>query len=82
MPTRKECRSGEVDFHDHPVYKVFMESAEYARPFQVQYSERGFEEVVVAFQAIFYTDKEPRKAMEDIESQIEKYALVGNITRH
>ena len=77
MPTRKSVAL-ENGFHDHPVYKVFMESAEYARPFQVQYSERGFEEVVVAFQAIFYTDKEPRKAMEDIESQIEKYALVGN----
>ena len=77
MPTRRSVAL-ENGFHEHPVYKVFMESAEYARPFQVQYSERGFEEVVVAFQAIFYTDKEPRKAMEDIESQIKKYALVGN----
>ena len=52
-----------------------MESAEFARPFQVQYSERGFEEVVVAFQAIFYTGKAPREAMEEIEAQIKKYRL-------
>ena len=64
-------------FYEHPTFKVFMESAEYARPFQVQYSERGFEEVVVAFQAIFYTGKEPRAAMEDIAEQIKKYKLVG-----
>ncbi len=77
MPTRKSVAEAN-GFHDHPVYGVFMESAEFARPFQVQYSERGFEEVVVAFQAIFFTDKEPRKAMEDIENQIKKYRLVGD----
>ena len=38
-----------------------MESATFARPFQVQYSERGFEEVVVAFQAIFFTGKDRLK---------------------
>ena len=75
MPTRKSVAEAN-DFHNHPVYKVFMESAEFARPFQVQYSERGFEEVVVAFQAIFFTDKSPRDAMEDIEDQIEKYQLI------
>ena len=75
MPTRKSV--AEMNgFHDHPVFSVFMESAEFARPFQVQYSERGFEEVVVAFQAIFYTGKEPRQAMNDIAEQIEKYSLV------
>ena len=76
MPTRKSVALAN-GFHEHPVYKVFMESAEFARPFQVQYSERGFEEVVVAFQAIFYTDKPPRQAMEDIKAQIQKYRLVG-----
>ena len=77
MPTRRSVaeRNG---FYQHPVYKTFMESAEFARPFQVQYSERGFEEVVVAFQAIFFTDKAPRKAMEDIKSQIQKYRLVSS----
>ena len=75
MPTRRSVAEAN-GFQEHPVFKVFMESAEFARPFQVQYSERGFEEVVVAFQAIFYTDKEPRKAMEDIKDQITKYRLV------
>jgi len=55
-----------------------MESAAFAKPFQVQYSERGFEEVVVAFQAIFFTGKSPREAMTDIEEQIKKYKLKGS----
>ena len=74
MPSRRSVAEGN-GFYEHPVYKVFMESAEFARPFQVQYSERGFEEVVVAFQAIFYTGKAPREAMEEIEEQIQKYSL-------
>ena len=77
MPTRRSVAQAN-GFHQHPVYKVFMESAEFAKPFQVQYSERGFEEVVVAFQAIFFTGKAPRQAMEDIEAQIKKYRLVGS----
>ena len=76
MPTRKSVAL-ENGFYEHPVYSVFMESAEFAKPFQVQYSERGFEEVVVAFQAIFYTGKTPKAAMEDIAEQIKKYSLVG-----
>ena len=76
MPTRKSVAE-KNGFHEHPIYKVFMESAEFARPFQVQYSERGFEEVVTAFQAIFFTGKPPREAMEEIKVPIEKYKLVG-----
>ena len=77
MPTRRSIAE-ENGFYEHPIYKVFMESSEYARPFQVQYSERGFEEVAVGFQAVFFTGKSPREAMEDIKEQIEKYRLVGN----
>ena len=77
IPTRRSV--AEVNgLAEHPVYKVFMESAEFARPFQVQYSERGFEEVAVGFQAIFFADKSPREAMEEIAEQIKKYQLVGN----
>lgn len=76
MPTRRSVAE-KNGFHEHPIYKVFMESAEFARPFQVQYSERGFEEVVTAFQAVFFTGKPPREAMEEIKGQIEKYKLVG-----
>jgi len=77
MPTRKSVAK-ENGFYEHPIYKVFMESAEFAKPFQIQYSERGFKEVVVAFQAIFFTGKAPRAAMEDIADQIKKYRLVKN----
>ena len=54
MPSRKSVAQSN-GFYEHPVYKVFMESADFAYPFQVEYSERGFEEVVIAFQAIFFT---------------------------
>ena len=74
LPSRKSVaiKNG---FYDDPVWGVFMNSAEFARTFQVEYSERGFEEMVVAMQAIFYTGKEPRQAMEDIKLRIEKYSL-------
>jgi len=77
MPARKSVAEAN-GFHQHPIYSVFMESAAFAKPFQVQYSERGFEEVVVAFQAIFFTGKSPREAMTDIEEQIKKYKLKGS----
>ena len=79
MPARRSVAEAN-GFYEHPVYRTFMESAEFARPFQVKYSERGFEEIVVAFQAIFFTGKEPRAAMEDIKQQIEKYRVVGGTT--
>ena len=74
MPTRRSVAQAN-GFHEHPIYSVFMESAEFARPFQVRYSERGFEEVVTGFQAIFFTGKSPKEAMEAIKGQIEKYKL-------
>lgn len=76
MPSRRSVAKAN-GFYEHPIYKVFMESAEFARPFQVEYSERGFEEVVIAFQAIFFTGKSPKDALEEIEDQIMKYKLVG-----
>ena len=75
MPTRRSVAQ-ENGFYEHPIYSVFMESAEFAKPFQVEYSERGFEEVVVAFQAVFFTGKSPEAAMKDIKTQIEKYRLI------
>lgn len=74
LPSRKSVAL-ENGFYDHPIYGVFMSSADFSRTFQVEYSERGFEEMVVAMQAIFFTGKEPRQAMEDIKLRIEKYAL-------
>ncbi len=74
LPSRRSV--AEVNgFYDHPVYGVLMESASYARTFQVEFSERGFEEVIVAMQAIFFTGKEPKQAMEDIKARIKKYGL-------
>ena len=74
LPSRKSVAVAN-GFYDDPVYGVFMKSADFARTFQVEYSERGFEEMVVAMQAIFFTGKEPRQAMEDIKVRIEKYSL-------
>lgn len=74
FPSRKSV-AVENGFYEDPVFSVFMESMEFARPFQVEYSERGFEEAVVALQAIFYTNKKPRQAMKDIAKRIAKYKL-------
>ncbi|MEM6724302.1 MAG: ABC transporter substrate-binding protein [Bacteroidota bacterium] len=68
-------------FDEHPVFKTFVESAAFARPFQVQYSERGFEEVVVALQAVFFTGKEPRQALEEVAKRIEKYKIIGGSSK-
>ena len=43
MPTRKSVAI-ENGFYEHETYKVFMESAAFAKPFQVRYSERGFDQ--------------------------------------
>ena len=74
LPSRRSVAI-QNGFYDDPVYGVFMKSADFAKTFQVEYSERGFEEMVVAMQAIFFTGKEPREAMEDIKLRIEKYSL-------
>lgn len=74
LPSRKSVAEAN-GFYTDPVYRVFMESASFARTFQVEFSERGFEEVVVAMQAIFFTGKEPRQAMEEIKTRVEKYSI-------
>jgi multiple sugar transport system substrate-binding protein len=76
MPTRRSVAE-KNGFYDHPIYSVYMKSAEFAKPFQVEYSERGFEEVVVALQAIFYKNESPEEAMKKISKRIEKYRLVS-----
>lgn len=76
LPSRKSVV--EINgFDEHPVFKTFVESAEFARPFQVQYSERGFEEAVVALQAVFFTGKSPREALVNVKKRIEKYKIIG-----
>lgn len=74
LPSRKSVAL-ENGFYKHPVFGVMMEAVEYARPFQVRFSERGFEEAAVGVQAMFFTDKSPRQSMIDIAKRIEKYKL-------
>ncbi len=74
LPARKSVAK-ENGFYEHPVFSVMMEAMEYASPFQVKYSERGFEEAAVGVQAMFFTEKSPRQSMIDIAERIEKYKL-------
>ena len=76
MPTRRSVAENN-GFYEHPCTRYLWKVPNLPVPSRCNYSERGFEEVVVAFQAIFYTGKSPREAMEEIESQIKKYRLVG-----
>jgi multiple sugar transport system substrate-binding protein len=75
MPSRRSVAE-DNGFLDHPVYGVFMKSVEFARPFQVQFSERGFAETDVAMQAIFFTGSDPKEAMEKIKARISKYESI------
>ena len=74
LPSRRSVAE-ENGFYEHPIFSVMMEAMDYARPFQVRYSERGFEEASVGVQAMFFTDKSPRQSMIDIADRIAKYKL-------
>lgn len=74
LPARRSVAE-ENGFYDHPVFGVMMEAVAYAKPFQVRFSERGFEEAAVGVQAMFFTEKSPRQSMIDIAKRIEKYKL-------
>ena len=75
LPSRKSVAI-ENGFYEHPIFKTFIESAEFALPLQVKYSERGYVESGTAMQKIFLGGKEPRQAMIDLAKRIEKYRLV------
>ncbi len=74
MPSRRSVAI-ENGFYQDSTYSVFMESAEFAKTFRVEFSERGFEEIVVAMQDIFYNGRDPKDAMKSIEKRILKYSL-------
>jgi multiple sugar transport system substrate-binding protein len=69
MPTRKSVAI-ESGYFDHPVYKYFMGSAEFARVFQVDYNERWYSVTQSGLQAIFYEKADIKKTIEQMENDI------------
>lgn len=74
MPTRQSV-AHQNGFYEHPVYRVFMESVDFAELYQIRYLERWYDESNATLQAIFYNAKDPRLAMRDLEPRIAKYRL-------
>ncbi len=62
-------------FYDDPVFKYFMESAEFARVFQVNYQERWYDEGQTAMQKVFFLDVPPAEAMAELKQRLEKFKL-------
>lgn len=74
LPARRSV-ARDMKLADDPIFSVFVESAEFAHPFQVSYIERWFDESQTAMQAVFFTGREPKAALEELEERIRKYKL-------
>ncbi len=69
MPTRKSVAI-ELGYIDHPLYRYFMGSVEFAKVFQVDYNERWYTITQSALQAVFYEKADIRETLEHMESDI------------
>ncbi|MEI6047433.1 MAG: ABC transporter substrate-binding protein [Bacteroidota bacterium] len=69
MPTRKSVATG-LGYIDHPLYKYFMGSVEFAKVFQVDYNERWYTITQSALQAVFYEKADIQKKLQQMENDI------------
>jgi len=74
MPSRKSVAK-KLGFHEHPVFRYFIESAEFAKVFQVKYVEIWYDASQAALQSVFYLGQSPREAMAELQARISKYKL-------
>ena len=72
-PSRSVAKA--LGLYDDPVKRVFLQSAEFARTFQTTLPERWYEEAGVAMQMIYFDNKTPRQAMEELNRQIKNVVL-------
>jgi len=63
MPTRKSV-AAELGYINHPLYKYFMGSVDFAKVFQVDYNERWYSITQSALQAIFYENADIQKTLQ------------------
>lgn len=69
MPTRKSVAK-ELGYIDHPLFKYFMGSVEFAKVFQVDYNERWYSITQSGLQAIFYEQADIKKKLQEMEDDI------------
>jgi len=69
MPTRKSVAI-ELGYIDHPIYKYFMGSVEFAKVFQVDYNERWYTITQSALQAVFYEKADIQQKLQQMENDI------------
>lgn len=74
LPSRRSVAQAN-GFYEHPVFKYFIESAEFARVFQVDYVERWYDEGQTAMQKIFFLNVTPADAMAELQRRLEKYKI-------
>ena len=74
LPPRRSVAEA-LGLYQDPVKRVFLESADFARTFQTTLPERWYEEAGVALQMIYFDNKTPRQAMEELNRQIQNVVL-------
>ncbi len=74
MPTRKSVAKV-LGYDEHPVYSVFMKSAEYGHVFQVDYNDRWFDVTQAGLQGIFLEGLDIRETLEAIEKEVKPLKL-------
>ena len=74
MPTRRSV-ARELDYINHPVYKYFMGSVDFARVLQVDYNERWYSIVQSGLQAIFYEKADITQKVQQMEADIKPLRL-------
>jgi len=74
MPARRSVAE-KNGFYDHPRFKWFVNSAEFARLFQVTYVERWYDEAQATMQEVFFLKEDPAVALNKLKTRIEKFRL-------
>ena len=74
LPPRRSIAQT-MGLYNDPIKRVFLNSADFARTFQTTLPERWYEEAGVALQMIYFDNKTPRQAMEELNRQIQTVVL-------
>ena len=74
LPTRKSVAE-KNGFYQDSIFKVFMNSVEYAKLYKVNLKERWYDESQAAMQGIFYKKKDIKTSMEQLAETLEKYKI-------
>lgn len=74
LPPRRSVAEA-MGLYQDPLKRVFLQSADFARTFQTTLPERWYEEAGVALQMIYFDNKTPRQAMEELNHQIQNVVL-------